>query len=206
MKLELDPIWVMTSPNQLVRFDGAPHRSYRPLGGFYLRGSFTSARLQAFDVQVLSFIDPLTTYLPTWTTERPPPDHKIDNAGIDFGKLAHALERSDSPAKGVFRNPRFVVEELLRVWEIRHVHGIGHECPPVSFLKRLQAANEGTDREWKVATAYGLMMVAPVVPTPADVLSAAMKISYDHARQIIFQLRQLRLLPPPPRKEPAWVK
>jgi hypothetical protein len=206
MKLELDPIWVMTAPNKLVRFDGAPDKPYRPLGGIYLRGVVTAAMLRLVDIRMLSFIDPLTTYLPTWTTERPPSDQRIEEADIDRDKLADVLERSDSPAKGVFKNPRFVVEELLTFWDTGHKHGIDPECPPVMFLKCLQAAHAHNSLEWKAATAYGLMMVAPVVPSPQDVLSAAMKISPNHAGQIIFQLRRLKLLPPHPRKEPAWVK
>ena len=194
-----DPIWVLTNPLTVVRFDpGAAsggRARYSEIGAVYLLGDVDAQRLRSLNLNRLAFIDPRSTPLPRWVSTEPPRESEIRVATIDLPKAAADLDHDESPGRGVFYDPLAVLTALLEPWS----RGEPNEDEAVSFLRSLQLAHVGPgrpDEEWEAATAIGLRFVAPITSSPVKTLAAAMDQSPNYARQVIHRLRGKGFLPP----------
>jgi hypothetical protein len=193
-----EPIWVLTSPLTVVRFDpgvtSGRWARYNEIGAVYLLGDVDAQRLRSVNLNRLAFIDPRYTPLPRWVSAEPPTESSIREATIDLPQAAADLDHEASAGHGVFDDPLAALTALLDPWN----RGEMNEDEAVSFLRSLQLAHvfPSPDEEWEAATALGLRLVAPVTASPVKTLAAAMNQSPNYARQVIHRLRGKGFLAP----------
>lgn len=191
------PIWVLTNPLTLVRFDpggtSGGWARYNELGAVYLLGEIDAQRLRSVNLNRLSFIDPRFTPLPRWMSSDPPSEAAARAARIDLKGAAANLDDDESVGRGVFPDPLAEVSALYEPWERNEMN----EKAAVTFLRSLQFPHvfPSPDEEWEAATALGLRLVAPVTASPVKTLAAAMDLSPNYVRQVIHRLRGKGFIP-----------
>ena len=193
-----EPIWVLTTPLTLVRFNPGDEKGseakYNEIGAIYLIGNVDAQRLRSVNLNRLAFIHPLHTLLPRWPGVEPPSEAVAASSTIDLEAVASDLDDRDSPGHGVFDDALETVSSLFEPWS----RGEMNETGAVAFLRTLQSAHlhPTITEEWEIATAYGLVLIAPVSASPVKTLAAAIQQTPNYARQIIHRLRMKGLLSP----------
>lgn len=192
------PIWILTSPGTLVRFDpGKSHSGWSPynvLGAIYLLGNVDAERLRSINLNQLAFIHPRFTPLPRWLGVEPPSELEADSATINIQEVAGFITDDEFPWSKSIDDPESLITNLYEPWSRGEMNEVG----AVRFIRKLLEVTSLThDREdIEVAVSIGMRLAAPVISSPVKVLAEAFGQTPNFTRQYIHRLRSKGFLAP----------